>query len=38
MDSFFELAKNRYSVRAYKDTPIEEEKLHKILDRLYILN
>lgn len=32
MESFFELAKNRYSVRAYKDTPIEEEKLHKILE------
>ena len=32
MDSFFELAKNRYSVRAYKDTPVEEEKLTKILE------
>lgn len=32
MDSFFELAKNRYSVRAYKDTPVEEEKLRKILE------
>lgn len=32
MDSFFDLAKNRYSVRAYKDTPVEEEKLRKILE------
>ena len=32
MKSFFELAKNRYSVRAYKDTPVEEEKLQKILE------
>ena len=30
--SFLELAKARYSVRAYKDTPIEEEKLKLILE------
>ena len=29
---FFELAKSRYSVRAYKDTPIEEEKMQLILE------
>lgn len=29
---FFELAKSRYSVRSYKDMPIEEEKLQKILE------
>ena len=29
---FMTLAKERYSVRDYKDTPIEEEKLQKILD------
>ena len=29
---FFELAKSRYSVRSYKDTPIEEEKLQMILE------
>lgn len=32
MQSFFELARNRYSVRAYKNTPVEEEKLQKILE------
>ena len=30
--SFFELAKNRYSVRTFKPDPIEEEKLTKILE------
>ena len=30
--TFQELAKARYSVRAYKDTPIEEEKLKLILE------
>ena len=30
--SFFELAKSRWSVRAYKDTPIEEEKMQLILE------
>ena len=30
--TFQELAKARYSVRAYKDTPIEEEKLNLILE------
>ena len=29
---FMTLAKERYSVRDYKDTPIEEEKLQKILE------
>jgi nitroreductase len=29
---FLELAKKRYSVRAYKSTPVEEEKLQKILE------
>ena len=29
---FLELAKKRYSVRKYKDTPVEEEKLAKILE------
>ena len=28
---FFELAKSRYSVRSFKDMPIEEEKLQMIL-------
>ncbi len=30
--SFLELARARYSVRAYRDTPIEEEKLRLILE------
>ena len=30
--SFFELAKARYSVRSFLDTPIEEEKLNLILE------
>ena len=30
--TFFELAKARYSVRSFKDTPIEEEKLDMILE------
>ena len=29
---FFELAKSRWSVRSFKDTPIEEEKLQQILE------
>jgi nitroreductase len=29
---FIELAKKRYSVRAYKSTPVEEEKLEKVLE------
>jgi len=29
---FMELAKKRYSVRAYKSTPVEEEKLEKVLE------
>lgn len=29
---FFELVKSRYSVRAYKADPVEEEKLQKILE------
>jgi nitroreductase len=29
---FFELIKKRYSVRAYRSKPIEEEKLQKVLD------
>src|SRR4030042_1439584 len=29
---FMELAKGRYSVRAYKSTPGEEEKLEKVLE------
>jgi len=29
---FLELIRKRYSVRAYKSTPVEEEKLHKILE------
>jgi nitroreductase len=28
---FLELIKKRYSVRAYKSTPVEDEKLHKVL-------
>jgi len=32
MNSFFELAKNRYSVRNYLDKPVEDEKLHYILE------
>lgn len=30
--NFFELAINRYSSRKYKDTPVEEEKLIKVLE------
>ena len=30
--TFLELAKDRYSVRAYKDQPIEDEKLNAILE------
>ena len=30
--SFMELARTRYSVRSFKDTPIEEEKLNLILE------
>lgn len=29
---FMELIKKRYSVRAYKSTPVEEEKLEKVLE------
>ena len=29
---FLELIKKRYSVRAYKSTPVEEEKLQKVLE------
>lgn len=29
---FFDLCQRRYSVRAYKPNPIEEDKLHKVLD------
>ena len=29
---FLELAKNRYSERSFASTPIEEEKLYKILE------
>ncbi len=29
---FLELAKNRYSVRAYKSTPVEDDKLQKVLE------
>ncbi|MFC1915023.1 nitroreductase family protein [Chloroflexota bacterium] len=29
---FLELARRRYSVRAYKSKPVEEEKLHKVLE------
>ena len=32
MNSFYELAAERYSVRKYSDKPIEEEKLNKILE------
>lgn len=31
MKDFLTLAKERYSVRAYKDTPVEEEKIARIL-------
>ncbi len=30
--SFLELATKRYSVRAYKPTPVEDEKLNQVLD------
>ena len=29
---FLELAKQRYSVRAYKSDPVEDEKLQKLLE------
>ena len=29
---FLELVKNRYSVRAYKSTPVEDDKLNRILE------
>jgi nitroreductase len=29
---FFELIQKRYSVRAYKSTPVEEEKIQKVLE------
>ena len=32
MNSFFELAKERYSVRAYLSKPVEDEKLQKVLE------
>lgn len=32
MNSFLELAKNRYSVRNYLDKPVEDEKLHYVLE------
>lgn len=32
MNSFFDLAKERFSVRAYKNTPVEDEKLQKVLE------
>jgi len=32
MKSFLELAKSRYSVRSYLDKPVEDEKLHYILE------
>ncbi len=31
MNTFIELAKQRYSVRAYKQTPVEDEKINEIL-------
>jgi len=30
--SFLELASKRYSARAYKDDPVEEEKLQQVLE------
>lgn len=32
MSTFLELAKKRYSVRAYQEKPVEQEKLEKILE------
>ena len=32
MNSFLELAKNRYSVRKYKSDPVEQEKIDRILE------
>ena len=32
MNTFLELAKERYSVRKFKDTPVEEEKIKMILE------
>ncbi|MCX6250981.1 MAG: nitroreductase family protein [Bacteroidetes bacterium] len=32
METFLELAKRRYSVRNYLDKPVEEEKLHYVLE------
>ncbi len=34
--SFLELAKKRYSVRKYRDTPVEDEKLRKILEAAHV--
>lgn len=33
---FLELAKKRYSVRAYDDRPVEKEKLDKILEAAHV--
>ena len=33
---FIEIAKNRYSVRGYKDRKVEEEKLQKILEAAHV--
>jgi len=33
---FIELARNRYSVRAYKPAPVEEEKLNKVLEAMQL--
>lgn len=34
--TFLELAKVRYSVRSFKDQPIEDEKIHSILEAGYV--
>lgn len=34
--NFIEIAKKRYSVRRYKDRPVEEEKLRKILEAAHV--
>lgn len=34
--NFIEIAKKRYSVRSYKDKPVEEEKLRKILEAAHV--
>lgn len=36
MMDFLQLAKKRYSVRKYKDKPVEEEKLAKILEAAHV--